>query len=138
MNTFTFDEIKEGMEASFQRKISLDDVSRFSEITGDKNPLHMDETYASESQFKQRVVFGLLIESFFSTIVGMYLPGKYALILSVESKFKKPTYINDILTFKGVVLKKHDFGNMISVKTTAENQKGEVVVEGKINVKVLK
>ena len=84
-----FDAIQIGREASLRHTITEKDVQTFTELTGDTNPLHMDAGFASETQFKKRVVHGMLTASFISTVIGMQLPGPGALYLSQELNFKK-------------------------------------------------
>ncbi len=138
MNTYEYKDLKEGMKETFQKKITSEDILLFSKITGDRNSLHLDEDYAKTTQFGKKVVFGLLVNSLLSTLAGMHLPGKYSLILKVESNFKKPCFEGDILTVSGEIEKKNDFGKIIILKTAIENQKKDVVQEGKMYIQVLK
>ena len=79
LSEYTFEEIKIGLKKEFSVKITEELVNDFAKISGDFNPLHMDEEYASTTSFEKRVVHGMLLASFFSRIDGMYLPGKHAL-----------------------------------------------------------
>lgn len=108
MNEYTYCEIETGHSESFFAVVSEEMLDKFKEITGDINPLHNDETYAQEMGHPSRVVYGMLTAAFFSTLAGVYLPGKYSLIHTVETEFVKPVYIGDTLTVKGEVQKKDD------------------------------
>ena len=84
---YSFDEIELGMQKSFKVDISKNMLDVFGRDTGDYNPLHMSEEYASSTSFKKRVCSGMFLASFFSRLVGMYLPGKHALHISQSLTF---------------------------------------------------
>ena len=85
---YSFNEIKIGLEHYFDITISNEKLEEnFAKISGDFNPLHMDEQYAKKTKFGKRVCHGMLLASFFSRLVGMYLPGKNALIFFSKFKF---------------------------------------------------
>jgi len=138
MNEEYYADLKIGGKKSFTRQITKNDILVFSELTGDKNPLHLDEAYARQAGYEGPVVFGLLVNSFLSRLVGMYLPGKYALILYAESYFRKPCFENDILNVLGEIKEKVDSQKVIVLKTEIKNQNSEIIQDGKIFVKVLK
>ena len=83
----SFEEIMVGEIASFERTWSTDDIEMFSKVSGDTNPLHMDIGYAETTQFKERLVHGMLTASLFSTLVGIYLPGKKKFIFKSDTCF---------------------------------------------------
>ena len=138
MNNYTFKEISIGMEEHFNRKIDKKDIETFANLTGDFNPLHVDKNFFKEHNFKKPVVHGLLVNSFISTLLGMHLPGKYCLILSIESMMKNPCYEGDILTVRGKVVDKIESLNVIIIKNNIENQDGKLIQSGKAYVKLLK
>jgi acyl dehydratase len=129
--------IAPGEEASFSRVIDEAAVATFAQLTGDYNPLHMDATYATTTQFGERVAHGMLVASFFSTLVGMYLPGRRALFLSQDVRFAKPVRLGDRITFRGRVRRKTDSLKMLDLDTWAINDAGEEVVRGRAQVMVL-
>jgi 3-hydroxybutyryl-CoA dehydratase len=86
---------KIGMSKSFIRIISSDDVLKFAEVTGDDNPLHIDDDFAQKTIFKKRVVHGMLVTSLFSKIFGTQFPGHGCIYLEQNVKFKKPIYLDD-------------------------------------------
>ena len=137
MNEFTFYELNVGHRESFTKQVTKEDVILFSKISGDKNPLHLDEWYAKTTEFKKCVVFGMLGSIMHSTLAGMYLPGKYSLILKEESSFINPVYCGDTLTIIGEITKKMDFGNLLLIETKILNQDNKNVIKGKLVVKVL-
>ena len=132
-----FEAINVGDEAAFHRVIGEDELQAFARLTGDWNPLHMDAGYASGSRFGERVVHGMLVASFFSTLVGMYLPGRRALFLSQQVKFAHPVKVGEGLTFRGRVRHKTESVRIIDVDTEAISDSGEVKVRGTVQVMVL-
>jgi len=137
MNDYKFEDIKVGMVESFERKITEEMMSKFMEITGDINPLHNDSEFAEEKGYDSRVVYGMLTASMISTLGGVYLPGKRCLIHSVEVKFAKPVYINDILTIYGTVVEVHESVRQIEIKVVIKNQHGKTVCKGKLKAGML-
>lgn len=99
----SIDDFSEGQSFSFEKTINESEVARFAELSGDCNPLHMDNSFAEERGFQGRVPHGLLLASYFSKLVGMHLPGKNALLHSVNIKFLHPAYLNDNLVINGVI-----------------------------------
>jgi 3-hydroxybutyryl-CoA dehydratase len=103
-------EIEIGMTASYSQTITDADIKNFAGISGDRNPVHVDEEYASASRFKKRIAHGLLSASFFSAIFGTRLPGRGCVYASQNLEFKRPIYLGDtvtaIVTVKAVDLEK--------------------------------
>ncbi|MCR2044454.1 MaoC family dehydratase [Anaerosalibacter massiliensis] len=131
LNERSYDEVKIGDTAEITKTITETDVVNYAGIIADFNPLHVNKEYAERSMFGQRVVHGMLVASFFSTIVGVCIPGVNALYLSQEAKFIKPTFIGDTITAKAEVIEKIDEKKRIILKTEIYNQKDELVVTGK-------
>ena len=132
----SFDAIAVNNTASFERTISEKDVRAFAELTGDMNPLHLDETYAAETPFKHRLVHGMLLGGLCSTLVGMYLPGKRCLYLGQTLVFKKPVFIGDTVHVEGVVTAKSIATRILTIAVSI--RKGEEdVVTGEATVQVL-
>ncbi|MDM5066754.1 MaoC family dehydratase [Aeromonas salmonicida] len=92
---YKLEEIKIGMIESYSQTITDADVKDFSGISGDKNPVHMDDEYAKESRFGKRIAHGMLSSSFFSALFGTKLPGQGCVYVSQSLKFRKPVYIGD-------------------------------------------
>lgn len=127
---YSFDEIEIGLKHSFKVMINNKLVDNFAKISGDFNPLHMDEQYALKTKFEKRVCHGMLLSSFFSRLVGMYLPGKNALYFSQNLNFVGPCFIGDQVSVKGEVVDKNESIKMVKLKTTIKNQEGKSLVEG--------
>lgn len=134
--TRTFSSIFVGESVSFEVAWTAKDVELFSKLSGDCNPLHMDESYATGTSFKQRVVHGMLTASSFSKLVGMYLPGKYCLFLKQTITFKKPVFINDVLVVSGTVISKSESTKML-VLNVSITKEGKIVVEGQSTVQMI-
>ena len=129
-----FAEIKIGMEKKFTIEITESMIENFANLSGDYNPLHMDEDYAKTTSFKKRVCHGMLLSSFFSKLVGMYLPGQNALYLAQSLKFPKPCFINEKVTIAGKIISKSESTQIITLKTTIVNESGEYLVDGDAKV----
>ena len=99
------EDIKVGSKASFRIKITSEMIGTFASLCGDYNPLHMDTDYAKTTVFGKRISHGILVSSFFSTLIGMYLPGVNSLIMSQKIEYLKPVFIDDEIDIIGIVKK---------------------------------
>ena len=131
---YSFDEIELGMQKSFKVNISENMLNEFGRSTEDYNPLHMNEKYASSTSFKKRVCSGMFLSSFFSTLVGMYLPGKHALHISQSLNFVNPCFIGETITVEGKVIDKSTATKIIKLETTITNESGKRIIDGKAQV----
>ena len=131
---YSFDEIELGMQKSFKVDISENMLDAFGRDTGDYNPLHMSEEYASSTSFKKRVCSGMFLSSFFSRLVGMYLPGKHALHISQSLNFVNPCFIGETITVEGKVIDKSIATKIIKLETTITNESGKRIIDGKAQV----
>ena len=136
LSKYTFDEIEIGLTKQFQITITETMVDDFAKLSGDFNPLHTDSEYAVSSGFHGRVCHGMLLGSFFSRLIGMYLPGKHALHFSQSLKFVNPCIINEKIIVKGEVLDKSAASKIITIKTTIINESKKIVVGGIACVRV--
>ncbi len=118
-----------GQKASFSKTITETDIVNFAGICGDFNPIHINSAQAENSVFGQRICHGALINSFISTVLGMYLPGPGTIYLSQKSKFLKPVYINDTITAICEIININEKGRA-EIATTVINQNNEHVIEG--------
>ncbi len=131
---YSFDEIELGMQKSFKVDISKNMLDVFGRDTGDYNPLHMSEEYASSTSFKKRVCSGMFLSSFFSRLVGMNLPGKHALHMSQSLNFVNPCFIGETITVEGKVIDKSPATKIIKLETTITNELGKRIIDGKAQV----
>jgi len=129
----TYDEIQVGDTGSFSKTITESDIHSFSAITADFNSIHVDEVYATTSSLGQkmggRIAQGMLSASLFSTLVGMYIPGKGALYVSQTCNFKRPVRIGDTIKAECTVIEKLEKFR-VKMRTCCINQHGEIVIEG--------
>ena len=138
MKEYTFNEIKIGLKEQLEVTILEEMMINFYAISGDTNPLHLDSSYAQSHNFKDRVVYGLLISTFYSTLVGVYLPGKYAILQAINIKFNNPVFIGDQLIILGEITYKNDIFKVIEMKAKILNQDGKKVSTAKITVGLFK
>ena len=131
---YSFDEIEIGMQKNFKIFISEGRLDDFAKLSGDDNPLHMNEEYASSTSFKKRVCSGMFLASFFSRLVGMYLPGKHALHISQSLNFVNPCFIGETITVEGKVIDKSPATKIIKLETTITNESGKRIIDGKAQV----
>ncbi len=130
----TFEEIQIGEKASFTKTVTETDVYLFAGISGDFNPLHVDEEYAKSTQFKTRIAHGGLAASLLANILGMKLPGLGTVALEVTQKFRNPTYFGDTITVEVEVTKKVDRMKIVEMNILWTNQRKEVVSKGTCKV----
>lgn len=114
-------------EEEYPLEISGDSLERFRDLTGDISPIHVDERYARERGFAGRVCYGMLTSAFYSTLVGVYLPGKYALFQEARISMAKPVYIGDRLSVTGEVSGLDETFKRVTIKARIRNQRGETV-----------
>lgn len=110
MNCYTFGELAEDFaggknecSAGFTVQVTQGMMEAFAELSGDTNPLHTDEGFARSRGFEGKVAYGMLSASFYSRLVGVYLPGKNCLFQSIEATFNRPVYPGDVLSVTGRV-----------------------------------
>jgi 3-oxoacyl-[acyl-carrier protein] reductase len=132
-----FDTIQVGDTRSLVRTISEEDVRKFVEMTGDDNPLHVDQSFAQSTPFKDIVVHGMLGASFISTVIGTQLPGPGALWVSQSFDFLLPVRLGDQLTVSCTVLSKRERERLLELESRIVNGHGRTVLTGRGTVKVL-
>ena len=97
-DSYQINEIEIGMSVSLTQTITDEDIRKFASLSGDNNPVHLDEDYAKSSRYKKRIAHGLLSASFFSALFGTRLPGKGCVYVSQNLNFKRPVYLGDTVT----------------------------------------
>ena len=123
--------IKVGDKATFSKAVSEADVVSFAQITGDSNPLHLDEAYAAKTRFKGRIAHGMLSASFISAALGTKLaPNATVVYLSQQLRFQRPVKIGDTVTATCEVTAVQPDRRFVTVKTDCVNQAGEEIVTG--------
>jgi len=124
------DEIQIGDKASFAKTITESDIILYAGITGDFNPLHMNEEFAKGTIFKGRVAHGGITMGLISPVLGNKLPGAGTIILEMSFKFKAPVRLGDTITARVEVRGKITEKNILKLKTCCTNQDGTEVIIG--------
>ena len=140
MNEYHYSDIQIGQTESFTKEITVEMENAFRALSGDVNPLHWDDVFAQEvgsGKYQGHVAFGMLTASLLSTLAGVYLPGKFSLIHSVEKiSFKRPVYAGDVLTVQGTVEDKLDGLDLILLKVKITNREKKCVLTAGMKVLV--
>jgi 3-hydroxybutyryl-CoA dehydratase len=119
-----------GQTAEFTKTISESDVYLFAGISGDHNPMHVNDVYAKQSRFKGRICHGMLSSSLISTVIGTKLPGNGSVYVRQQLLFKAPVLFGDTITAK-VEIEEIDFEkNRVQLRTYCLNQDGIMVTDG--------
>jgi len=123
---------------SYSEEIFIDQnlVSRFAELSGDKNPIHIDEDFARNSIFGKPIVHGMLIASLFSKILGNNLPGEGSIYLGQSLRFIKPVFVNGKVTIEVVITNIREDKPIVTLRTTCYNSSKEVAIDGEAVIKV--
>ncbi len=124
-NTFTI-----GEKASLSHTVSASDVAEFARISGDHNPVHLDDEYARTTRFGGRIAHGMLTAGFISAVLGTKLPGPGGIYLNQTLKFTAPVRIGDTITATAEVTAYRDDKRIVTLKTDCINQRGELVLSG--------
>ncbi len=122
--------LKVGDSASLSKTVSESDVYQYAGITGDMNPVHIDEEYAARTAFGGRIAHGMLAAGFISAVMAMKLPGPGAIYQEQTLKFTAPVRIGDTITATAEILEIGPKRKSAKLKTTCINQRGVVVCEG--------
>jgi acyl dehydratase len=125
-----------GQSASLKKVFSSDDVKAFAELSLDKNPIHLDETYAGQSLFGKRIVHGFFVGSLISAVFGTVLPGEGAIYLHQEMNFRKPVYHGEEIKATVTVINIKKEKSILYFDTKCENERGEIVIDGNAVLKV--
>jgi 3-hydroxybutyryl-CoA dehydratase len=110
--------------------ITAELIESFARVTGDNNPIHMDENYARDTVFEKRVAQGMLQAGLLSGVLGCQFPGVGTIYLSQTLKFLKPVFIGDEITLRLEVLEIISEKNRVRLETAFSNQEGEAVITG--------
>lgn len=131
---------EKGSSYSFSRIITQEMVRDFARLSGDHNPVHMDEDYCRQHNLGERIVHGMLMLSLVSAMIGMYLPGPGSVWLSQSFDFFRPVRIGDELTVTGRVLDIERSGilgsDIITMAVSISNNSNAVIARGKVTVTV--
>ncbi len=130
----TFDEIEVGDSANLVRTLTKKDILLFAYLSGDINPLHLNEEFAEESIFHQIIGPGMWEGALISAVLGSQLPGPGTIYLSQNLKFYRPVAIGDEITTSASVVDKRPDKNIVVLYCKCENQDNQEVVSGMAEV----
>jgi 3-hydroxybutyryl-CoA dehydratase len=133
---YRLDDISPGLTKNFKIKVTESMTEEFAKLTGDYSPLHMDEEYARTTNFGHRICHGMLVGSFFSRLVGMYLPGKYGLLLSYSLRHLLPCFPAQEIKVEGRVLDKSSSTRIITISASVTDSFGKIILNGTLKVLV--
>lgn len=132
---YDFEQLSVGMSASVGRTVSAADILAFAGVSGDTNPVHVDEEFAASTMFGGRIAHGMLSASYMSAVFGTKLPGPGCIYLSQSLRFKAPVKIGDTVvatvTVKELVTEKRQ-----AVFDTVCTVGGKVVLDGEAKILV--
>lgn len=123
-----------GATASITRIITDEDVRKFADVSGDVNPIHLDEDYAASTRFGQRIAHGMLSVSIISGILGNTLPGLGTIYLGQNIKFTAPVFIGDEVTATVELIKYREDKRIATFRTTCTKADGTMVMDGEATV----
>lgn len=130
-----FEDVDLGMEETFTKTVTAEDIDMFATVSGDYNPFHMDETFAASTAFGGRIAHGLLVASYFSTILGTKLPGPGSVYVSQSLKFRAPVHIGDTVVARARVVSKNDEKFRVTLECEG-TVNGESVLDGEAVVRI--
>jgi acyl dehydratase len=119
-----------GQRARRQKTVTARDVELYTEITGDRNPLHFDPDFAARTRFGRLVAQGGITAGMLNALVAMDLPGPGTVFMSQSLRYLAPTYLGDTLTAEVEVLSVKPDKPVCQLKATITNQEGTVVLDG--------
>ena len=124
-NSFTV-----GEEAEFSRTFTQEDVEAFSRLSGDTNPVHLDDSYARHTRFGGRIIHGMLVASLISTVLGTGLPGPGCIYMSQQLSFRAPARVGERLTAKVRVSEWDGTKGRVLLATEVVNEQGVQIIVG--------
>lgn len=129
--------LKIGDKFSTSREVTDELVRKFADVSGDYNPIHLDEEFASTTQFGKRIAHGMLSGAFISAVLGYELSDRKIVYLSQSLKFTKPVFLGDTVTATATVTAIREDKPIVTLETVCTNQDGDVLVKGEAAVMVL-
>ena len=130
---FYFDELSVGQAVEISRVVGAADIEAFAEVSGDNNPVHLDEAYARTTQFGERIAHGMLSAAYISAILGTRLPGPGAIYLSQSLRFRRPVRIGDLVVARATVTALDEAKGRVTLETVCEVG-GKTVMDGEAGV----
>jgi 3-hydroxybutyryl-CoA dehydratase len=125
-----------GDTGSLTRTVTNEDIHAFADLSGDHNPIHLDESYAATTRFGKRIAHGMFGASLISAVIGNELPGTGSIYLSQTLKFLAPVYLGETVTARVTVTRIRDDKHIVTLECVCENQRGEALIKGEAVVMV--
>lgn len=132
---YKFEDMSVGMTHQTEHVITEKDIELFAEVSGDRNPLHMDEEFAKQTPFGQRIAHGALTASYISGILGNDLPGPGSIFVGLNMRFRRPVLIGSLVIVKVEVTEMRERGNRVTLKVSC-NVDGKAAISGEAMVMV--
>lgn len=130
-------ELKLGDKFSTDRLVTDELIRKFADVSGDYNPIHLDEEVAKNTRFGQRIAHGMLSGAFISAVLGYEFSERSIVYLSQTLKFTAPVFIGDTVTATATVTKIREDKPIVTLETVCTNQNGDVLVKGEAAVMIL-
>jgi len=128
--------MKVGDSAEITKTIEQSDIDAFARVTGDHNPVHVDEEFAKTTRFGRRIAHGMLTASLISAVLANKLPGEGSVYLGQTLKFVAPVFPGDEITARVTVREIREDKLVVKLETVCVNQRDEVVIRGEATVLV--
>ena len=129
MNTVYLDDLSVGQSAQMVRTVTEADIVLFAQVSGDNNPVHLDEAFAAQTPFKTRIAHGMLSAAYISAVIGTQLPGPGTIYMQQALRFKRPVKIGDEVTTIATVTEIDPVKGRVSIETVCLVG-GKPVIEG--------
>ena len=126
----SYEELEIGEEAYFSKTITETDVYLFAGISGDFNPMHVNEEFAKQTPFGTRIAHGALPQSLAAPVLGTKLPGLGTVAVEISCRYKAPTFFGDTITATARVKEKMEKKRWVRMALTWVNQRGDTIAEG--------
>jgi len=124
-----FDDLSVGQAAEMSRVVGAADIEAFAEVSGDINPVHLDEAYAKTTTFGERIAHGMLSAGYISALLGTRLPGPGCIYLSQSLRFRRPVKIGDLVVARVTVKTLDQARGHVTLDTVCEVN-GKTVIDG--------
>ncbi len=134
MKEYRYSDLHVGLKHGFEAAFTTEAATVFATLSGDVNPLHVDAEYAAGAGFPGPVLFGMLTSSLYSRLVGVYLPGKFALLQGIDIDFSAPCHAGDQLYVEGEIVFLSDAFHRLEIKATIRKEDCKLVSKAMIRV----
>ena len=136
VSEYDISELAEGMSVHYTTRFTRENIDTFAALSGDVSPLHVNQDFGKSSQFGVNLVHGLLISAHFSTLIGVFLPGKRALLTGLNVEFVQPVPVDSEVTLSASIVSVSKSQQAVSIRLLAFLD-GQICIEGQARVKLL-